>query len=487
MTKTETEILAEIEEFMASMFPRMQANDRLTLHYILSRASANSIVGLYERIEEVLDQVDILRATGADLEHLVSAHLLTRSLGDYATGSITFRRNVPALEDITIPSGTRCQAGSQFFATTEAGTIAEGEVSTSVAATAEERGLDGNVAAYTINAIYSSLPAVDTVENPLAFSGGTADETDEELRQRYIDIVTLPGLATEEMLERHLEDLDDVSEALVINHGGGDVEVVVDYSGGLDETSDDIVSELETVLAAGCQGRGCHAAIATVGGNIESVIDPVSLTAADTYGGYVWLRPLEPVLAEDSFDLDYRNMGGMTQTVTATVPKGTPRGRMVLVDLGDDDERAVSIPVKAFTGSYNYDVLLGMGDAGYLYELPTDVTVTVNLTIVGGETPETDLDDNIEASIRAWLSDYVIGEQVEWSDLRTVAVLEYTSPDNPTEKHILQGTERPFIGIDRITSMYVSGGGSSMSHDGEIIELEADEIARAGDIFVTVL
>lgn len=487
MTKTEAEIVAEVEEFMASMFPRMEANDTLTLHYILSRALGNSMVGLYERIEEVLDAVDILRAAGDDLEHLVSAHLLTRELGDYATGSLTFSRNTPALEDITIASGTRCRAGSQFFVTTAAGTISTGDVSTSIATRAEERGLDGNIAAHVVNDIYSSLPAVDTVDNPLAFSGGTADETDEELRQRYIDIVTLPGLATEEMLERHLEDLDDVSEALVINHGGGDVEVIVDYSGGIAATSDDIVEELETTLAAGCQGRGCHAAIATVGGNIESVIDPVSLTAADTYGGYVWLRPLEPVLAADSFDLDYRNIGGITQTVTATVPIGTQRGAMVLVDLGDTAERAVSIPVKAFTGSYGYDVLIGMGEAGYLYELPTDVTITVNLTIVGGDTPEADLADNIEASIQSWLDDYVIGEAVEWSDLRTVAVLEYSQPDNPTEKHVLQGTERPFIGIDRITSMYVFGGGGSMSHDGEIITLEADEIARAGDIFVTVL
>lgn len=487
MSKTEDEILEELETAMASMFPRLQANDPLTLHYILNRALAQTMATLYTDLEAVVDQVDVLQATGDDLEHLVSAHLLERELGEYATGYITFRRNTPPLEDITVPVGTKCRAGSLFFTTTVAGTMTAGDVTVSVAATCDTRGLVGNVAAYTITEIYSDLPAFDTCENPLAFSGGTEDEDDESLRQRYIDIVTLPGLATPAMLTRRLEDVEGVSEALVVNHGAGDVRVIVDYSGGYTDDSDDIIEELETCLAAGCQGRGCHAAVATVGGNIEPVIDPISLTSADTAGGHLWLRPLEPVLTEDTFDIDYRNVGGMTQTVTATVPAGTPRGRMVEVDLGDPSERAVLAVVKAFTGAYDYDVLIGMGEAGYLYEIPTDVTVTVNLTLVATDTPETDLADNIEASIEAWLGDYTIGEQIEWSDIRTCAVMAYEAATTPTEKHQIQGTERPFIGINRITSLYVSGGGSSMSMDGEIIVLEADQIARCGDVFVTVL
>lgn len=487
MSKTEDEILDELETAMASMFPRLTANDPLTLHYLLSRALAQTMATLYEELEDVVDQVDVLQATGDDLEHLVSAHLLTRELGEYATGYITFRRNTPPLEDITIPLGTKCRAGTLFFTTTVAGTMTTGDVAVSVAATCDTRGLTGNVAAYTVTEIYSDLPAIDTCENPLAFSGGTEDEDDESLRQRYIDIVTLPGLATPVMLTRRLEDVEGVAEALVVNHGAGDVQVVVDYSGGYTADSDDIIEELETCLAAGCQGRGCHAAVATVGGNIEPVIDPISLTSADTAGGHLWLRPLEPVLTEDTFDIDYRNVGGMTQTVSATVPAGTPRGRMVEVDLGDTSERAVLAIVKAFTGAYSYDLLIGMGSAGYLYEIPTDATVTVNLTIQATDTPEADLADNIEASIQNWLSDYVIGEAIQWSDLRTVTVIEYEAATTPTEKHVIQGDERVFVGVDKIVSMYVSAAGDSMSHDGEEIVLESDQIARCGDVFVTVL
>jgi len=95
MSKTEDEILEELETAMASMFPRLQANDPLTLHYILNRALAQTMATLYTDLEAVVDQVDVLRATGDDLEHLVSAHLLERELGEYATGYITFRRNTP--------------------------------------------------------------------------------------------------------------------------------------------------------------------------------------------------------------------------------------------------------------------------------------------------------------------------------------------------------------------------------------------------------
>lgn len=484
MTKTEDEILDEMETYMGSLFPRFRPGDRLTLHYLLNRSLAHSMVGLYDRIEEVLDIVDVLRATGEDLDHLVSAHLLERYEGDKATGYLSFIRNNPAIAAVIIPAGTRCQAGSLFFVTTVAGTIPIGGVSISVAATAEVRGLDGNVAMNTITTIYSSLNDVDSVTNPLAFSGGTADESDEDLRQRFIDIVTLPGLATVEMIERHLEDLENVSEAKVINHGNGDLQAIIDYSGGLTETSDEIVDELMAIVAAGCQPRGCHAAVATVGGNIEPVLDPISGTSNDTYGGYVFVRALEPILVEDSFDIDYRNISGMTTTIPATVRKGTQRGEMVWVDFLDEDERAVSIPQKAFMGAYGYDILIGMGSAGYLYELPTATTISVELVFDYTDAPEVGLDENIRDSIQNWLDDFIIGEQVEWSDVRTCAVLAYEKAEISIEKHVLQGSERPFIGIERITSLKVNGGGQSVTADGGIILLEADEIARRGTVLI---
>lgn len=483
--KTEDEILEEIEDYFAVLFPRFKSMDPLTLHYYLSRALAHSIYPLYERIDEVLDQVDVLRATGEDLDHLVSSHLLVRGLGDKATGFIRFFRNAPAISPVTIPAGTVCKSGDIKLVTTAAGTILAGSVDCSVAAEAQERGIDGNVTAYTCN-LYSSVADVAGAENPLAFSGGTEDESDDELRQRFIDIVTLPGLATTEMISRHLVDLEDITEASVLNYGGGDLEVIVDYSGGVTANYDDLVDKLEEVIAAGCQARGCHAAVATVGGNIAPVIDPVSGTSEDTYGGLVFVRALEPVLAEDTFDVDYVTMDGLTVTGSATVPKGTNRGEMVAITLATTTDRATSIPTKAFTGAYGYDVLIGMGEPNYLYELPTPVSISVRVVLVDTDTPEADLGDNIKASIEAWLSDYCIGENVEFSDIRNCCILEYDVATSPDARHVLAGTERVFVGVDKITSITVSSLTGSAISDGQEIALEADEIAKCGTVTVTV-
>jgi hypothetical protein len=487
MTKTEDEIVAENEAFMAEMFPRFKQNDKLTLHYLLSRALARSELGLYERIEEVLNTVDVLKATGTDLDHLVAAQLLTRRLGDYATGYLTFYRNTPSMVDITIPSGTRCKSGALFFKTTVEGVLSAGDVSVSVAATAEIRGLSGNVTDHTVTNIYSSVPGIDSVSNPISFVGGTDAETDDELRQRYIDVYTLPGLATSEMIARHLTDLDGVSDARVINCGSGDVEVIVDWNGGLTENNPDIVSELEAVLAAGCQARGCHAAIATPSGNIEPVIDPVSGEPNDTYGGWIFLRALEPVSTEDSFDIDYVNRSEITKTITATVPAGTQRGAMVQVAFDDPMDRAVLISTKTYTGLYNYDVLLGMGEPNYIYEIPTVVYASVYLNVYATDAPELNLKENIEASITAWLNDFLIGETLEWSDIRTCATIEYTSAVSASDKHTIQGSERVFIGINSIKDMIVSTAGQNVRADGETILQEIDEIIKAGTVTVNII
>lgn len=482
--KTEDEILLENETFVSQMFPRMKAMDQLSLHYLLNRALARSELGLYQRIEDVLNMVDVLKATGTDLEHLVSAQLLVRNLGSHATGYVTFSKNNPTLIDIPIPIGIRIRAGNLYFTTTAASTLPAGSLNVSVAAEAEVRGLSGNIADYTIASIESTLPGIDYVTNPLSFSGGTADETDEELRQRYIDVYTLPGLATTEMIERHLDDLDDISEAMVINCGNGDIQCIIDWAGELTETNQDIVDELEAIIAAGCQCRGCHAAVATLGANIEPVIDPITMTQNDTYGGYVFVRPLSPVIVEDTFNIDYINRADITITVPATIPVGTPRGRMVQVNLADENERATKIPTKVFTGAYDYDILIGMGEPGYLYEIPTKTTFSVNLNITVTDTPETDLKTNLENSITAWLDDYTIGEYVEWSDIRTICTIRYTTAMTPSEKHVITSSATPFIGIDRINSLTVSGNSNNIGRDGEIITMQIDQVARTGTLSI---
>jgi hypothetical protein len=97
----------------------------------------------------------------------------------------------------------------------------------------------------------SRVTGITAVENQLEFDGGTAAETDDALKERYFDAIQAPGRATVSMLERALNDLTTIQEVRVINYGSGDLGVLLDYSGGIDDVSDEIMAALETNIAAG--------------------------------------------------------------------------------------------------------------------------------------------------------------------------------------------------------------------------------------------
>jgi hypothetical protein len=191
-------------------------------------------------------------------------------------------------------------------------------------------------------------------------------------------------------------------------------------------------------------------------------------------------------LTDDAFNIDYRTISGTTLTGSVVVPVGTHKGKMIAVTLVDDSDRAVSIPTKTFTGDYNYEVLLGLGTENYLYNIPTPVSFAVSVDITASDTPETDLEANVRASIEAWLSDYQIGEEVQFSDLRAVTTIEYIIATESSQKHVIQPTFRPFVGIDKITSFRISGNGQSITRDGESIVLENDQICRQGIVTINV-
>lgn len=111
----------------------------------------------------------------------------TQKTGQKASVSVVFTRNSAADYVSTIPSGTRVSDGNLVFVTTEIGTIAAGATtSNSVEASAEEVGLDYNVAANTVKTIESSLSAeIVGVNNPYKATGGTNAETQTEMLKRF--------------------------------------------------------------------------------------------------------------------------------------------------------------------------------------------------------------------------------------------------------------------------------------------------------------
>ena len=107
--------------------------------------------------------------------------------GQKATVDVVFTRNAATSSVSTIPSGTRVSDGNLVFITTAAATIGVGETeSNSVGATAEDVGLQYNVAENTIQNIESNLSAeIVGVNNPSQALGGTDAETQTQMLRRF--------------------------------------------------------------------------------------------------------------------------------------------------------------------------------------------------------------------------------------------------------------------------------------------------------------
>ena len=113
----------------------------------------------------------------------------------------------------------------------------------------DEAGSIAFVGAYYVNLVRSYT----TIRN-LAFTGGADEESDADLRQRYILVATEYGRATVPTMKEWLEAIDDdgtlvVREAKVYNKGAGDIEVIADITA----TEDNIDLVIE---ALGSLGRG---------------------------------------------------------------------------------------------------------------------------------------------------------------------------------------------------------------------------------------
>ena len=122
---------------------------------------------------------------GEYLDGHAKARGLTRRAAVAATGAVTITGTAGAV----IPLGTRFStaavgdAAAVEYATTEAVTIEEGgTVSAPVVCT--EAGTVGNTGPGTVILVTGRLPAVTDVTNPEAITGGIAEESDDDLRDR---------------------------------------------------------------------------------------------------------------------------------------------------------------------------------------------------------------------------------------------------------------------------------------------------------------
>lgn len=478
--RTVTEILEEYKLDIIAENPSLCDWSLNSMNRKRAIPIAIQIQKLEQRIEAAANAQMVQTATGKDLDELVKDRGLTRLEGARAIGQVSFVRTTPASADITIPSGTEVAAqdtdgaGPVYFSTVQAATLLTGNTSVDAIVEAVMIGTRGNVRAAAVSTITGGLAGVDYVTNPLPFVGGTDTESDADLRQRYILLTTKYGRATVPTMKEWLEALDSdgtkiVREARVYNKGQGSAEIIVDAVPDITNTAL-IENGIEECLAAGVCARGMLAAHIEAGANAGDL--------GDAAGGALWIMPKVNVTALDSFTFDYVTTASVTHTATVSVPAGTVEGTFIECTLEAEDDEVVSVPDPTYAGSFEYDVLIGYGTPPNMFLVPEKVDIDVAISYVANATPESDLSDLIQASIEAFLDDFMIGEELQFSDLYDAARMQYLGDG-------LWGDR--FYGIDEITVLTATDGASTIDALGEKITVDTDARIDPGTVVVTLV
>ena len=240
-------------------------NDGGVAHTILS-AVARELDDMSFQMTNLQRIWDLDTATGPDLDERaldLNPVKLTRKLASFANGSVVFSRT-GTVGTVAIPVGTVVRVpGGLEFATSVAGSILDTFTSsTAISAVAVEAGAAGNVDASTITQL-DAVTGVETVTNPVAFTGGQDLESDAQFRERIKAFLRslprgTPDALKFAVLDTSLDLFGRIVTAEVIELTGpdlGQVIVYVDDGAGTIEVTDNNYGSPETVVSLATGGE----------------------------------------------------------------------------------------------------------------------------------------------------------------------------------------------------------------------------------------
>jgi len=176
----------------------------------VAEANAGVVLWLQGMILQVLTVTRAATSIGADLDSFVNDYGLKRLGATAASGSVTFSRFTPT-SSAFIPVGNRVQTAdftqtftvsvdttnTAYSALLNGYTIPAAVSSLTVPVVAQTPASISNVTANSISVILDAMIGVDTVNNALAFTGGTDGEADAALRTRFVAYINSLAKGTE--------------------------------------------------------------------------------------------------------------------------------------------------------------------------------------------------------------------------------------------------------------------------------------------------
>ena len=175
---------------------------------------AEELASLWEQLGNVYAQGQFDQAEGVGLDYLTKRIGVRRNqalkAGQLTDEPVSFF----GINGTIIPIDflVETESGIQFK-TKSSGTISGGTVDINIEALLA--GADGNVSSGTVIVITNPLAGLDTVTNASAFTSGTNQETNEELRARAQESIALLGRSTSNSIRTTLLATVGVTDALV--------------------------------------------------------------------------------------------------------------------------------------------------------------------------------------------------------------------------------------------------------------------------------
>ena len=243
--------------------------------YDTQKPLAIELEGIYGKLEQILLNGFAMTAKGIYLDNKVAEQGLIRKPSTYAAVSVTVTGTVGAV----ISKSDKVASDTLVFTVTESKYIESGGTAV-VSALCDTPGKIGNVPTGAINRFPVTLSGLVSVTNSAPASGGFDEESDDELRERYFEKVSLPATSGSKyhyvMWAKEVSGVGD-AKCLPLWKGNGTVKVIIinsDKQTASSELINEVSAHIENVRPIG--------AAVTVESAIPLIVNiSVSLTLAN--------------------------------------------------------------------------------------------------------------------------------------------------------------------------------------------------------------
>lgn len=242
----------------------------------LTDGHSATAIWLQANIQLAYNRERLATCTGDDVDSFIADFGLTRLDATEASGNVQFasftastQRIIPvgatvSTQDSSVSFNVKADTTNIYYNSAANGYIIPAGIGTinapvSIPVQATTPGTIGNVNANTITVINSPITGIDTVNNSAAFTNGQNEETDAEVRKRFVDYLNSLSKATKTAISFAIESYQEGVEFVLVeneNYDTGDEELGYFYAVVDDGSGDPSPSFISGIQNAVEQVRG---------------------------------------------------------------------------------------------------------------------------------------------------------------------------------------------------------------------------------------